>query len=275
MSYSNYQSRRVPGFLRYAADLWRYRHLCWHLVGSDLRARYRRSRIGILWAVIQPLGYAAVIAWAWGSLFGAQDYVNFAIYVFSGMLIWEYFANTVVGSLDGLLGAAGYLRQSRMPFFLFQARLPLTGLVNFLFGFFGLMGLLVATQQLPAPGLHLLLLPAFVGILVMFMLPIAIIFTVMGAQFRDVKHIMGIALQLLFFLTPIFMVRTFMDDPKLVVLNYVNPLVPLLDMFRDPVLHGQLWERQDVITVSIWGGGLWIVALLVAGRAGRKLVFAL
>jgi len=275
MSYTNYQSRKVPAALRYISDFWRYRHLCWHLVGSDLRARYRRSRLGILWAVLQPLGYAAVIAWAWGSLFGQKDYLTFAIYVFSGMLIWEYFSNTLNTSLDALQNAVGYLRQSRMPFVIFQARVPLTGLANFMLGLIGLVAVLAAAQQLPFPGLHLLLIPAFIMILLFFMLPVAIIFSVIGAQFRDVKHIMGIALQLLFFLSPIFVARSFIDDPKLAILNYANPLVPLLDLFRDPILYGKFWEQQDVIVVSAWGAMLWLAAMLVSGRAGRKLVFAL
>jgi lipopolysaccharide transport system permease protein len=275
MSYSNYQTRKVPAALRYISDLWRYRHLCWHLVGSDLRSRYRRSRLGILWAVIQPLGYAAVIAWAWGSLFGQEDYLTFGIYVFSGMLIWEYFSNTLNASLDALQNAVGYLRQSRMPFVLFQARVPLTGLANLIFGMLGLFAVLAAAQQFPFPGLHLLLVPAYVAILFLFMLPLAVIFSVIGAQYRDVKHIMGIALQLLFFLSPIFAVRSFIDDPRLAILNYANPLVPLMDLFRDPVLYGRFWEQQDVVVVSVWGAVLWVTASVIASRAGRNLVFAL
>src|SRR5579871_5700577 len=131
MSYANYHSRKMPAPLRYVADLFRYRHLCWNLVGSDLRARFRRSYLGILWAIIQPLAYSLVIAWAWGAIFHAPNYWSFAVYVFSGMLVWEYFNSTLIVSLDGLISAIGYLRQSRIPFFVFQLRVPLTAAVIF------------------------------------------------------------------------------------------------------------------------------------------------
>jgi lipopolysaccharide transport system permease protein len=280
MSYANYHSRRVPSFISYMANLLRYRHLCWNLVGSDLRSRFRRSYLGILWAIIQPLGYSLIIAWAWGTIFGAANYWSFAVYVYSGMLVWEYFQNCVNGSLDGLMNAVGYLRQARIPLFVFQLRVPLTGLVTLFFGLIGLFLMMGALSlfglfSFPAPGLHLLLLPAFFGVLVLFMTPVAMIFSVLGAQLRDLKHIMSLVLQVLFFLSPVMMTRNMLDTPQLEILKTINPMVPILDMLRDPLLHGQYWSQQAGLTVSLWGAGLWIAAAIVAGRAGRKVVFAI
>ncbi|MDZ4761755.1 MAG: ABC transporter permease [Alphaproteobacteria bacterium] len=275
MSYTNYQSHKIPGFLTYLNDLVRYRHLCFNLVASDLRSRFRRSRLGILWAVIQPLAYSLIIAWAWGAIFKADSYWEFAVYVFSGMLVWEYFSNSIVGALEGLNNAVGYLRQSRVPFFIFQVRVPLTGLVTFLAGCVGLFLLMAVLGFLPPPGGHLLLLPAFILVLIAFMTPLAIMFSVLGTQMHDLKHIMNLSIQALFFLSPVMMKREFMDSPHLAALKFVNPMVPMLDMFRDPVVYGKLWERQDVLTIYAWIAGLWIAAMVVAIRGGRRIVFAL
>ncbi|MEQ1785263.1 MAG: hypothetical protein ABMA14_28290, partial [Hyphomonadaceae bacterium] len=68
MSYVNVQDRRLPFVLRYLGDLMTYRHLCWNLVTSDLRSRFRRTQLGVLWAVIQPLVMALLIAAVWGAL---------------------------------------------------------------------------------------------------------------------------------------------------------------------------------------------------------------
>ena len=235
MSYSNYRSRKVPGIISYATDLVRYRHLCWNLVGSDLRSRFRRSRLGILWAIIQPLAYSLIIAWAWGTIFKSTSYWEFAVYVFSGMLVWEFVGNTTLGSLDGLLNAVGYLRQSRVPLFVFQIRVPLVGLVIFGSGVVGLAIMLLATGTSPPPGPHLLLVPAFMAILLAFATPIAVICSILGAQMRDLKHITGIALQALFFLSPVMIERRFLDEEQLKILNYANPHVPLIDMFPAPI----------------------------------------
>jgi lipopolysaccharide transport system permease protein len=274
MSYVNYQSRKLPGFVRYAADLLRYRHLCWNLVESDLRARFRRSKVGILWTVIQPLGFSLIIAWAWGTIFRVPDYWEYAAYVFSGMLVWEFFANTVTSSLDGLISAGGYLKQARVPLFVFQLRIPLSGMVNFLFGFVGLM-IFMSLQMLPPVGEHLLLLPAFAGVLILFMTPLAVLFSILGAQLRDLKHIMGLVLSLMFILSPVMMARSYLDTPELAVLKFANPAVALLDLFRAPLLHGQYWETQSVVTVCAWGGGLWLLAIIASAQAGRRIIYAL
>lgn len=275
MSYANFHRRKLPGFVRYSADLLRYRHLCWNLVGSDLRSRYRRSQLGILWAIIQPLGYSLIIAWAWGAIFQMKDYWPFAIYVFSGMLVWEYFANTVSSGLDGLIGAGGYLKQARVPLFIFQLRVPLSGLINLLFGLVGIVAMMAALGLIPPLGVHLALIPAFIGMLLLFMVPVSIIFSVLGAQLRDLKHIMGLVLQMLFFLSPVMIERRLLDSPQLAILHFANPMVPLLDMLRAPLLHGQLWHPQSVITVCVWGAALWVLAFVVAIRAGRRVIFTL
>ena len=275
MSYVNVHSRELPFLTRYIADLFTYRHLCWNLVGADLRARFRRSRLGILWAVIQPLAFALMIAAVWGGMFNLTDYWGFAIYVFSGTILWEFFSNVVVGSQDALKGAEGYLKQTRVPFFIFQLRIPFTSLVILLFAIAGLVMLQAVTQKLPTLGPHLLLVPVFFFVFILFGIPLAVLMSIIGTQYRDVRHISTIAVQALFFLSPVMLQRDILDKPELAFLSYVNPMVPLLDMFRAPLLYSQLWGQSDVIVVSIWIVVLWVAALLLSARVGRKLVFAL
>ena len=275
MSYANYQSRALPDFVRYIADLMRYRHLCWNLVGSDLRARFRRSKLGILWAVIQPLGYSLIIAWAWGVIFKVSNYWAFATYVYSGMLVWDFFSNTVMGGLDGLIGATGYLRQARIPLLVFQTRVPLSGGVNFLFGMIGLGVMMTALQLWSAPGPHLLLVPASLLFLLLFLLPLTIVLSILGTQFRDLKHIMGLALQALFFLSPVMIQREFLNSKELAVLKYVNPLVPLIDLFRAPLLQGDYWRTDAIITICIWISVMWTLAIILSTNIGRRVVFSL
>jgi ABC-type polysaccharide/polyol phosphate export permease len=281
MSYTNYRDRELPGVVQYATDLLRYRHLCWNLVGSDLRSRFRGSRIGIFWAVIQPLGYAIILAWAWGSILKVPSYLEFAIYVFSGMVVWEYFSVVVNTSMDGLINAVGYLRQSRVPFFVFQLRVPLSGLVIFGAGIIGLIILMFGVQlipnsgvTIPPPGLHLLLIPAFMGIMIVVMAPLAVLFSILGAQLRDLKYIMGLVLQAMVFLSPIMIQRHLLDDSQLSILRYINPLVPIIDMFRAPILYGKFWEPTDMLILSIWTGIFWVLAATASIAAGRKIVFA-
>lgn len=275
MAYVNYHVRQYPFVIRYVADLVRFRHLCWNLAGSDLRSRFRRSRLGILWATIQPLTFSLMIAFVWGSIFQEPDYWSFAAYVFSGMLVWEYFSSTTLSALDALVNANGYLRQQRIPFFVFQLRGPLVSTVIFAAGFVGLVVLLAIINQLPPIGVHLLLVPAALGLAFMFMLPVSVLFSVAGTQFRDLRYITMLMLQAMFFLTPVMLKRSYLDTPPLDILNVINPAVPMINLFRDPMLYGQFWQAKDVIVLCSWTGGLWVVAIAASVFFGRKVVFAL
>ncbi len=276
MTYLNLQrDRTLPFAVDYFADLFTYRHLCWNLVGSDLRARFRRSRLGILWAVIQPLMFSLIIAAVWGTVFGSGNYWNYAIYVFSGMIVWEYFSTNIVVAQDALINAEGYLKQTRVPFLIFQVRTPLTGMVILLCGIIGLVVMMTVLGLWRPLGLHLLLVPVFLVILLLFATPIATIMSIVGTQFRDVKHISYIAVQALFFVSPVMLERSVLERPELGFLEFANPMMPIIDMFRAPLLDGRLWQPSALGAVLAWTAGLWIVAVLLQARFGRRLVFAL
>lgn len=275
MSYSNYSTRTMPFASRYLADLVRYRHLAWNLVGSDLRSRFRRSHLGILWAVLQPLGFSLIIAVVWSQVFKAASIMTFTIYVYSGMLVWDYISQCVTIGLDSLMSSAGYLRQARIPFLIFQMRVPLSGLVIMGCGWVGLVMLMAVTGHMPAIGFHLLLLPLFVGMLLLFVLPLSIIFSIIGPSFRDARYIIALALQAVFFLSPVMLDRAVLHSPSLSLLQYINPVISLLDLFRDPMLHGALWSLQDLAIWALWTIGLWAIALVTMVRTGRKIIFAL
>jgi lipopolysaccharide transport system permease protein len=275
MAYVNIRERRLPFAVRYLSDLFLYRHLAWNLVGSDLRARFRRSQIGVLWAVIQPLAFSLTIALVWGSLFQSESYWDYAVYVFSGMIIWEYFASVVNVSQDALINAEGYLKQTRVPFFIFQIRTPLTSMVIFLLGMAGLALLVICLQKLPPLGEHLLLIPVFPVVLLLFGIPLGTIMSIAATHFRDIKYISQILIQALFFVSPVMLGREILERPELTVLNYVNPMAPLINLFRAPIIDGQFWNQTEAVTLVVWIVGLWGIAILMAVRAGRRLVFAL
>jgi lipopolysaccharide transport system permease protein len=157
----------------------------WNLVASDLRSRFRRSYFGVLWAILQPLAFSLIVGYVWGRLFKYESVWDYALYVFSGMIVWEYFSAVINLSQEALPNAQGYLKQTRIPFFVFQIRTALTGLVILLFGMIGLVAMMAVMGRLPALGVHLLLIPLYFPIVFMFMAPLAITMSILGTQLRD------------------------------------------------------------------------------------------
>lgn len=275
MSYVNIQDRRLPFALRYLGDLMAYRHLCWNLVASDLRSRFRRTKLGILWAVIQPLAFALMIAAVWGAMQRTATYWEFALYVFTGHIAFDFFSAAISSGQGAIARGAGFVRQARIPFFIFQVRVALSAAVMFAFALVGVFVFAAAIGMMPVIGYHLLLIPAFVVVALLFTVPIIIIMSIIGALYRDVKHISALVERAVFLLSPVMLPREILAQPQLKFMEFVNPLVPFLDMFRDPVMHSRLWETQDVIVMSIWIVALWALAIITSVSVGRRVVFAI
>ncbi len=274
MSYSNIVGQPNNPGLSYLLNFARYRSLCSNLVAADLRARFRRSHFGILWAMIQPLAFAGVLALVWGAVF-EQNYLAFSVYVLSGLIVWEYFSNTILTAQDSLISAEGYLKQARIPLLVFQLRAPLAGLVTFFAGLVSLFVLQAALGKLPSIGWHLAQIPLFVLLLLLFIMPVGIVFSILGTQLRDLRHASLIAINALFFLSPIMLAREHLSSDRLAFLQYANPIIPLLDLFRAPVLNGVFWSQGELIIIGIWIAALWTVAIALSVVFGRRIVFSI
>ena len=79
----------------------------------------------------------------------------------------------------------------------------------------------------------------------------------------------------LMLLSPVMLPREVFQEPQLKFMDFLNPLVPLLDMFRDPIVYGRGWEIQDVVVLSIWIVGIWAAALIASVSVGRRVMFAI
>lgn len=259
----------------YFADLLQYRDFFISLIGSDISSRFRRSTLGVAWAIIQPLGLALVIAWVWGQVLGADDFMKFAVYVYSGMVVWELFSTTFMTSQDALLSAGGYIKQSRIPLLIFQIRPIFTAIVMNLLGTLGLIGLLLIVQPDAISPLHMVQYPLFLLAAFFLLAPLSCILSILGCKFRDLKHASMVMLNLIFFLSPIFFDRSVLLVPELQILPYVNPLVPLLDIFRSGLTEAGWAHTSSWITIGVMGSITWLVAIILMARNGRKIVFDL
>ena len=142
-------------------------------------------------------------------------------------------------------------------------------------GFVGLVGLQLALGVFPPVGLHLLLIVPFTLLLVLFLVPIACIFSILGTQYRDLRHAMTVILNGLFFLSPVMIAREYLDSERMQFLHYANPMMPLLDLLRMPMIDGVLWTSQPLLVLLGWIAGLWIIAITLSRVFGRKIIFAL
>jgi len=132
-------------------NLYRYRDLIWMLVQRDLKVRYRRSAIGFLWTMLQPLLMLLVLNIVFSEIFRFKIR-NYPVYALAGLLFWNFFQQTIVTSMNSLKSNAIILKKLPVPLAVFPIATVISGLVNLLFAFVPLFIILLWTgQKLTSP----------------------------------------------------------------------------------------------------------------------------
>src|SRR5512135_3575286 len=112
-------------------DTYRYRELIWALALKELRIRYKRSVLGFLWALLNPLMMMIILTLVFGSLmrFSIDHY---AIFLLSMLLPWTFFSQALAYSVESVVGNAQLLKKVRVPQLVFPVAAVVANIINFL-----------------------------------------------------------------------------------------------------------------------------------------------
>jgi ABC-type polysaccharide/polyol phosphate export permease len=243
-------------------QLLRYRDLVWYLVVRDLKVRYRRSMIGFLWTMLQPLLTMAVLTVVFSAVF-RFEIRNFPVYALSGILFWNFFSQSIVTAMNSLRANAGLLVRLPLPKVVFPVAAVASGLVNLLLALVPLFAILVASGYSLQPAL--LFLPVSILLVAAFTLGAGLLLSPLAAFFSDVVELVGVLMMLAFYLTPVFYPKEIIPADYLWLVRF-NPLRSLLEVFRDPIYFGKIPPLSH-LAVTV---GITALALLVGVIAFRK-----
>ncbi|MBY0456280.1 MAG: ABC transporter permease [Gemmataceae bacterium] len=240
---------------RHLSAVWTARHFLLALVKLDLRVRYRRSVLGVGWSLLHPLAMTGVFTVVFSQLFGDGNPVGYAAFALSGLAVWGFLRDsTTVGSRAFMMNES-YIRQSPLPYTVYTLRTVLSQATHALLALAVVVGLVMVWKRdagalgglaYAPPGLVLALVAAWA---------VATIGAFITAFFHDTAHLLEVAAQIGFFLTPIMYRRTLFDDRGLGWMVDVNPVNLYLALIRDPILAGGLPDG---------GAGAWAQGLLSA-----------
>lgn len=228
------------------SELFRYRGLLGMLAWRDIRVRYKQSVLGVAWAFLMPLVQTAVFVAIFhysGALKVSESGLHgmpYILFVLSAIIPWTLFNGTVASSLECLTRNSRLVTKIYFPREVFPLSNVVAALVDFgvaLAVFLPIYAYFVATS----PNVHvtpaLLLYPVVVVIQVLFIAGLSMLLSMANLFFRDVKYIMTFVLQLWFFATNVVYPITFDRSPHLQWISYVNPMIPILNAYRD-ILQG-------------------------------------
>jgi lipopolysaccharide transport system permease protein len=244
--------------IRYIRELRQYSHLIWSFARRDIRARYKQTVLGAAWAVLQPFSLMVVFTLVFSKVAQVpSDGVPYPIFAYSALIFWTFFASTVSQGTVAMTANATLVR---------KIYFPRETLLLAVFVAAGL-DLLIAISILVVLFIyfHYVLTWAVVWIVPLFF--VQLLFTTavicvtstVHVYFRDIGHALQLGLQIWMYATPVAYPLSVVPA-WLKPLYFLNPMAPIIDGYRNVLLHG---VRPDVQALGIW----LLVSLLLATSA--------
>jgi lipopolysaccharide transport system permease protein len=241
-------------------ELWSYRELIGFLVWRDLKVRYRQTAFGVVWVLLQPLALMAVFSLFLGEFLHVKTGdVPYPVFVFSALVPWTLFAQSLMASSASLVGNSGLLGKIYFPRLVLPVSAVGSYLLDFLISSVLLVGLMLVYGLTPSPAL--LIIP-FLGILVVLAaLGVGILLSAVNVKYRDVQSGIPLLVQLWLFASPVAYPVTLVPEAYRAIYA-INPMVSILELFRWATV-GTAPPSVAMVAVSLGS----MVVLFVAGVA--------
>jgi ABC-type polysaccharide/polyol phosphate export permease len=251
-------------------EILNYRSLLRQYISFGIKTRYKRSALGVVWTLLNPLLNMAVLSLAFSTLF-RFSLKNYAIYLLAGLLFWNFFSQTTTTAMDRLIWNGSILKRIYLPRTIFSMAEVGTGLVNLFLAMIPLAVIMLVMGHPFRPAL--LFLPVSILIIAMFTLGLALLFSTLALFFVDVSEMYKILLTAWFYLTPIIYPLEIIPEKYLWYFK-LNPINYLIELFRGPIYLGSMPETNTLLIslalaiISLFLG-LWVFARKVDEFAYR------
>lgn len=191
------------GFVPTVRDVWSYRELLGQLVRKELKVKYKDSVLGFFWTLLRPLLYLLVYSVAIGVFLGSGKTIpDFGVYMFTGLLAWNFFTDIIGGCTGSIVGNAGLVKKVYFPRELFPLSVVGAAFVNFLLQAVVLIVGYAATWRWPRLS-NFGLIPLALLTLMVFATALGLLLAAANVFLRDVTYLVDVGLLLMFWMTPI------------------------------------------------------------------------
>jgi ABC-2 type transport system permease protein len=248
-------------------SLYAYRELLRNLVIKDLKLKYRGSVFGFLWSLANPLLMIVVYTVAFTYIMRVQT-DNFVFYLMLGILSWTFFANSATMSTGAIVDNAGLLKSVSLPRAIFPIATVLFNLAQYLLTVLVFLPVMVLWYRVPLTA-TMLLFPVFLALQVVFTIGIALILATATAFFRDVRHLLEVALFALFWTTPI--VYELSRAPEgLRYLFLLSPMSPFIVAYQR-LFFFRVWPEPAVwLVASAYAMGAFVIGSMLVLTFGDR-----
>ncbi len=249
--------------MQYINNFLKYRGLLSQLVLRDIKVKYKRSVLGLLWSVLNPLLTMTVMAIVFSQLF-RFDIENFAAYLITGQIMFNFFSEATNMAMKTIMENASLIKKVYIPKYIFTISRNLSSLVNLAFSFIAVLIVVIFSgikfnYSLVFAVLSLIYIFTFAA-------GVSLVLSAVAVFFRDVVHLYGVLLTAWMYLTPIFYPISIVPARYLFLIK-INPLYYYIEHFRTIIL------LQKVPSLQL--NGICLLISLLSLLIGLRVFFKL
>lgn len=242
--------------LKEISEVIKYKELLRNLVSRDIKVRYKRSVLGFLWVMLNPLLMMFILSMVFSGLFNVST-KNYAVYLLSGIILWNFFAQGTSASLLSFIGNGELIKKVYLPKTIFPLSVILSALIHFFFSLIPLFIILFITGTFISS--QIFMLPVVIIMVALFSFGISLIVSSLTVFFHDTKYIYEVLLLAWMYATPIFYPESIVPQ-KYTFILHLNPFFYFMDTFRIA-----LYMDGPYLSERLLYGFLFSFAALVAG----------
>ena len=230
--------------------------LVYNLVDRNMKVKYRRSILGVFWTILAPISLALVYYLVFKVILKV-DKQNYLLLVVSGVMVWNLFAQTVSEALSHYVDKQGLITKIYFPIQAYNLTTTMTNAITLLVSVPLLVGMAYWAGVLPSA--HLLLLPFYLLCLGLMTYAASIIGAWLFVFFRDLRQLIGIIIQLLFYATPVLYTIDMVPEKYQWVIAY-NPIATVISGVQNSILGIYNHTSLQVYVMILWMVVLTFVA---------------
>ena len=224
-------------------DIYSRRELLSELVKRDVRLKYRRSFLGYLWSIMNPLLMMIVLTVVFARMF-RYDIVNYPIYLIIGRSMFDFMSECTNAGMRSIVSNASLLKKTYVPKYIFTLASVTSSAVNYIFSLGALVIVMVATKTIPS--VYTVFLPLTIILFYTFCLGISLFLASVTVFFRDIEYIYRALLTAWMYLSAIFYPITRLPESiRGLVVNF-NPIFIYVEQARSLILYGKIPTTHNI-----------------------------
>lgn len=238
---------------RVISNFRKYRYLLKQLVIKDIKLKYRRSYLGIVWTLIEPLLTMIVLTMVFSAFLGKNGVAGnlpFPMYILAGRLLYSFFGGATKGAMKSIRSNAAMIKKVYVPKYMYPLASIFSNFIIFLISLIVMLGVAVVLRVAPTWWMFLAVIPIIQLLLIC--IGVGLVLSTLAVFFRDLEYLWGVALMLIMYTCAIFYEADKLYEKGYGIMLDINPIYGVIRNFRC-CLSGDGFHVPSLLYCTLFG----------------------